>query len=127
LSAKRRLGGSAEAAIFVALMLVVQSLLSGLSLGAQASTLPTDALVICTTDGARLAQPSPDGIAHHAGTDCCTLGCSMVGAALPDLPREPFRFPARVESVVSRTGRDDCPIARVETFPQNPRAPPRSA
>ena len=128
LNLRLRQGLSAEATLFVALMLVVQILLSGLSLGAQAATLGPDAFshVLCTADGARsVTSQSPDGSSVAHEIDCCTFGCSMVGGAVPVAPddggaRINNRGVSKTPVLVSAG-----PAALVQRTPQNPRAPPR--
>ncbi|WP_380225252.1 DUF2946 family protein [Kaistia terrae] len=127
LNLRLRQGLSAEATLFVALMLVVQILLSGLSLGVQAAILGPDAFshVLCTADGARSANSqSPDGspLAHEI--DCCTFGCSMVGGAVPAAPDDGGallnnRGVSQTPVLVSAG-----PAGLAQRTPQNPRAPP---
>ncbi len=119
-----------EAALFVALMLVVQALLSGLSLGLGAASsdgiwqIDASGLIICTRDGGTATAPGEPGTAHHGSTDCCTLGCSMVGALTPDLPREPAIYPQPSRSLGVSLARIVDPQRQVGHTPQNPRAPP---
>jgi hypothetical protein len=129
LNLRLRQGLSAEVTLFVALMLVVQILLSGLSLGAQAATLGPDVFsrVLCTADGARSASSqSPDGSSVAHEIDCCTFGCSMVGGAVPAAPDDGGalfnnRGVSKTPALVSAG-----PAALVQRTPQNPRAPPRA-
>ena len=123
-------GRRSEAALFVALMLVVQALLSGLSLGLSAAAsdnlwqLDASGRIICTRDGGTATTPGEPGTPHHNAADCCTLGCSMVGALTPDLPREaasPLR-PSRMPG--AGIARAEDPLASPGRTPQNPRAPP---
>lgn len=115
-----------EAAMLVALMLVVQAFFSGLSLGANAAPLQRDAFgqVICTTDGGRLAASEQPGAPAHHPADCCTLGCSMVGAALPDPFATPRCHPDPVRRLGAALASSEAPSSPILRLPQNPRAPP---
>ncbi len=123
-------GRRSEAALFIALMLVVQALLSGLSLGLSAA--PVDSIwqldasgrIICTRDGGAATTPGEPGTPHHNAADCCTLGCSMVGALTPDLPREAAFHPAPSRVLGTGIQRAEDPRASPGRTPQNPRAPP---
>lgn len=128
LNLRLRQGLSAEATLFVALMLVVQILLSGLSLGAKAATLDPDAFshVLCTADGAISASSqSPDGSSVAHEIDCCTFGCSMVGGAVPSAPDDGGALLNNRSFSKGPVPKSAGPAALVQRTPQNPRAPPR--
>ena len=115
-----------EAALFVALMLVVQALLSGLSLGLSAAPLERDAAgILCVRDGGTATDQSQPGAPHHSGADCCTLGCSMVGALVPLLPADAATYPAPPRAMGAGVALAKAPPQSEQRSPQNPRAPPR--
>ncbi|MFI5407715.1 DUF2946 family protein [Kaistia sp. UC242_56] len=122
-----RQGLSAEVTLFVAFMLVIQLLFSGLSLGARAATLDSGALshVLCTSEGRTVAAGSStdDAPIAHA-IDCCTFGCSMVGGAVPTAPDESAALINRLRFVTKPAPASPRLVAHVERKPQNPRAPP---
>jgi hypothetical protein len=75
---RNRRGWPIEAALTVALFLVVQAFVSGLSIGARADTLnPTG--VLCLGAGSTTGDSSSDPASLIHLTDCCTLGCPMLG------------------------------------------------
>ncbi|MCX5518378.1 DUF2946 family protein [Kaistia defluvii] len=122
-----RQGLSAEVTLFVAFMLVIQVLFSGLSLGARAATLDSGALghVLCTTEGRTVAAGSPTDDAPPAHAfDCCTFGCSMVGGAVPPAPDESAALTNRLLFVSKPAPASPRLVAHVERKPHNPRAPP---
>lgn len=109
------------------MMLVVQALMSGLSLGARAASLDTDAFggIICTTDAGKIADArSPGGSAPSHLVDCCTFGCSMVGGAVPMGPGHDCAFANPLDRVVAAIPTSVPLVAPVQRLPQNPRAPP---
>lgn len=122
-----RQGLSAEVTLFVAFMLVIQVLFSGLSLGARAATLDSDAMsrILCTSDGGKIAAGgSTDGSPSTHYLDCCTFGCSMVGGAVPSAPDDDVALVNRLQFVTSPAPASPRLVAHFERKPQNPRAPP---
>ena len=122
-----RQGLSAEVTLFVAFMLVIQVLFSGLSLGAKAAALDSSALshVLCTSDGRAVAAgPATDDAPVAHTIDCCTFGCSMVGGAVPTAPDESAALTNRLRFVTKPAPASPRLVAHVERKPQNPRAPP---
>ncbi|HWJ74848.1 MAG TPA: hypothetical protein VNX29_16935 [Kaistia sp.] len=115
-----------EGAMFIALMLVVQALISGLSLGGAAAQ-PDDAFgqIICATGAATQATPDQPAVPARHGLDCCTLGCSMVGALAPPLVGDAWSHPGPARDAGAIVARTEAPKDAAERTPQNPRAPPR--
>ncbi len=119
----RRPGG--EAALLLALVLVVQALFGGLALGAHADTTAARLRILCGTGRTAHADlPAPGGTAASF-SGCCTLGCPLQGGFMPPtsarlpLPAAPMlraEWPAG-ERATSR---------RAELMPLRSRAPPRS-
>lgn len=108
-------------------LLVVQALLTGLTLAAHASPFATDAFggTICSPEGIR---PGPDGPsvpsdAHLAG--CCPFGCCAVGPVLTPPPGVALLVPAPTAEIVVR-GQDYRGARTVapERTLGSPRAPP---
>ena len=111
-----------DAALAVAIFMVVQALFSGLSLGARADTLPFQPGILCI--GAETAAADPGGNADRTHLiDCCTLGCPMLGGL--SLPQ-----PAAVQAAPALTGHVVPPEltahlpGRFELSPLRSRAPP---
>ena len=77
-----------DAALIVALFLVVQALVSGFATGARASEPALSRDVICGTLSPDRGTDAPSGLVHLL--DCCTLGCPMVGAAAPSPAHPPL-------------------------------------
>lgn len=117
-----RRGWNIDTALTIALFLVVQAFLSGLSLGARADTLDP-AGVICGSS-APLQRDAGGNSGIHL-VDCCTLGCPMVGGAAAP---EPESTPQRL--VLAATLENPAPVrehkpGRFELSPLHSRAPPR--
>jgi hypothetical protein len=110
-------------AFFVALLLVVQALFSGLSIGARAADATSPIGVLCTRDGPGTNSGTPDP-ASHSATDCCTFGCSMVGGAAAPVPDETASVPAGIRLASAAFVPDAPPTARSELYPRHARAPP---
>lgn len=114
----------ADAAILVALFLVVQAFAAGFAGGARADTALAGLDVICAGDGSSgSASGSPAGDLLHLA-DCCTLGCPMIGG-LPPAAAAPLHHPPGVASEKAGLRHDASPVRRAELAPLNTRAPPR--
>ena len=116
--------GTKDAAIVVALFLVVQALFSGLSLGARADTLALPPGVLCL--GAGTAAPDAGGNADRTHlVDCCTLGCPMLGGLPLPQPASAPHAPAR-GSLAGPLELEAHLPGRFELSPLRSRAPPRA-
>lgn len=118
-------GISADAAIFVALFLVVQALFTGLASGASADVAAAGIGVVCNSGGALGSSPADQADRRVRLADCCTLGCPMLGGTPPS-PAAPALH-GILAAVPVRTVRlaDPPPVQRAELQPLNTRAPPR--
>jgi hypothetical protein len=114
-------------ALGAAYTLVVQALLTGLSIGVSAAPMPLDAsgLVICSSDVAKIIPNSSGqrpGRSHLP--NCCVPGCSTFGpnAAPPAIVSLPglWMYGRPVAAALHRDRVDPRP----ERTPLNPRAPP---
>jgi len=115
-------------ALGAAYFLVVQILVTGIALGADAAPsrqagLPT---VICSFHGPSTA---PDGTGQPSGPahlpDCCTLGCSMFGPAVAPPPAIASVSVARqVREAILAAPVDQTPPTTPRRTSGNPRAPP---
>lgn len=111
-----------DAAVIVALFLVVQALVSGFATGARAAAPMLPADVICGTLSPGQPNDAPAGLVHLL--DCCTLGCPMVGAAAPSPAHPPLArsLPAILVAALPVTIGGSGP--RFELAPVLSRAPP---
>lgn len=119
---RARRGWTIDAALTIALFLVVQAFVSGLSLGARADTL-VPAGAICGSAAPVERDSGGSGGIHLV--DCCTLGCPMVGGAAAP---EPLSAPQRL--ALAATMERPAPASehrpgRFELSPLRSRAPPR--
>ncbi|HWJ75378.1 MAG TPA: hypothetical protein VNX29_19630 [Kaistia sp.] len=112
--------------MLVALFLVIQALLSGLATGAQAEiALRSD--VICGSAGASSsAAPAGQPANRTHLVDCCTLGCPMIGGAVPGpvalvLPGTLHELAVLQAPVSEQSG-----LERSELAPLRSRAPPQA-
>jgi len=122
-----RQGLSAEATLFVAFMLAIQVLFSGLSLGARAAAADAGAFshILCSVDGPRIAADAPtDGQPSSHFIDCCTFGCSLAGGAAPVAPDDDIALLNRRLTGTKPAPVLSFPALHAERKPQNPRAPP---
>lgn len=127
----RREGSNGWTAKLAAWLFLVQMLLGGFSMGADAQAMPRDQFgnVICTAGEAGWMHGGGEEPGHHSGIlDCCALGCGMAGAdrapAAPDVsvpadlaeaaPMAPFVLREDIGSRVAET-------------PRSTRAPPLPA
>lgn len=111
-----------DAALIVALFLVVQALVSGFATGVRASEPALSQDVICGTLSSDRGSDVPPGLVHLI--DCCTLGCPMVGASAPPPAHPPLArsAPALVVAAVPASTGESGP--RFELAPVLSRAPP---
>ena len=123
-----RPGSNRWTAKLAALLFVVQMLLLGFSMGANASPMPRDQFgnVICSSMGGESGHEGTGD--HHAGpVDCCTLGCSVAAGALA--PPPPFASLLLSQPLVRSVPfvlYEDVGSGAVET-PRQTRGPPASA
>lgn len=111
-----------DAALIVALFLVVQALVSGFATGARAAEPAFAQDVICGTLSPARAADAPAGLVHLL--DCCTLGCPMVGAAAPPPAHPPLSRSALAIVVASQPASTHEGGRRFELAPVLSRAPP---
>jgi hypothetical protein len=115
-------------ALGAAYLVLVQMLVTGIALGAEATPsrqagLPT---VICSFRG---SSAVPDGTGHPSGPahlpECCTLGCSMFG---PTVAPPPAMVSLPLSRQITQTPvvafADQAPAPGERRTPGNPRAPP---
>lgn len=122
-----RQGLSAEVTLFVAFMLAIQLLFSGLSLGARAASAEPGAFshILCSVDGAGITADAPaDGQPLSHFVDCCTFGCSMAGGAAVVGPDDDIALLNRRLTGTKSATALSLPVVHAERKPQNPRAPP---
>lgn len=117
-------GWTVEAALTIALFLVVQAFFSGLSLGARADTLDPSGGVICFGSGSAASDPLPSSQDRSHLVDCCTLGCPMIGG---------LAAPHTAGAAAPHVFADAAPAffaahlpGRFELSPLRSRAPPRA-
>jgi hypothetical protein len=111
-----------DAALIVALFLVVQALVSGFATGARAAAPVLPADVICGTLSPDRATGAQAGLVHLL--DCCTLGCPMVGAAAPSPAHPPLARSLPVILVAAQPVAIGGSGPRFELAPVLSRAPP---
>ena len=111
-----------DAALIVALFLVVQALVSGFATGARASEPALSRDVICGTLSPDRAADAPAGLVHLL--DCCTLGCPMVGAAAPSPAHPPLARKAVAILAAEVPASAGASGPRFELAPVLSRAPP---
>ena len=120
-----------SAVAFVAIALFgLQALAAGFLAGAHAAPTLLDAFgnVICTTDGGRSGPADGDAPDDHPHLDCCTLGCTLSGAADVPPPVLAGILLERSAEPVARGLVDEAPAARAgHRTPRNTRAPPHAA
>jgi hypothetical protein len=125
----RRIGWHAWVALGAAYLLLVQALLTGLSIGVAAAQMSTQApgFVICSSNGAH-AVPHGSGQQPDSShlPNCCVLGCIMLGPGVAPPPAATWL------PVLWMQGRpilisfdNDRVDLRPERTPRNPRAPPQ--
>jgi hypothetical protein len=126
---RRRQGWDVWVALGAAYLVVVQMLVTGIALGAQAAPSRQADLftVICSFHGTTAAPDGPGQSSDHAHLPaCCVLGCSMFGPTVAPppaiagilVPRQIVREPVFALA-------DQPPLAQERRTPGNPRAPPR--
>ena len=120
----RRKQGSADAALFMALFLVVQALLAGLATGARAETVPAGFGVICGSGGLTHIGDGDDERSPAHAPDCCSFGCPMVGGALPPPALATLALVGTVFFVTARVEPASAAEKRAELSPVLSRAPP---
>lgn len=111
-----------DAALIVALFLVVQALVSGFATGARAAEPALSREVICGTLAYDRAPDGPAGLVHLI--DCCTLGCPMVGGGVPPLAHPPLARSAGAILVTPQPLSAEGSGRRFELAPVLSRAPP---
>ena len=111
-----------DAALIVALFLVVQALVSGFATGARASEPALSRDVICGTLSPDRGTDAPSGLVHLL--DCCTLGCPMVGAAAPAPAHPPLARKVAGIFVAAQPASPGASGPRFELAPVHSRAPP---
>ena len=116
---------SIEAALFVALFLVVQAFFSGLALGARADVTLSPGETLCLgSGGAATVTPfAPSNRVHLA--DCCTLGCPMLGG-MPAPQAAGLAHPSVLAGLVSAPSGNAHDPGRFELSPLRSRAPPEA-
>lgn len=110
----------------VALFLLVQAFVSGISIGARAGTPELSLGVICSTIGTKAPNGGQPSDPTHFN-DCCTLGCSMVGGQpLPESAT--LELPSATPLVLhAPSAARSIEVARFELAPLHTRAPPKLA
>ncbi len=114
------------AALAVAYLLVLQSVLGAFAFGTGPSAAQLDAFgnVICTHEGAG-ERPAGDPQHQH---NCCVLGCNLSAFAHGAPPASEIAFGAVwSEPLASVLPVSDAPAVERERTPSNPRAPPAIA
>ncbi|MDR6951642.1 hypothetical protein J2X65_000991 [Ancylobacter sp. 3268] len=112
------------AAILAAYLLVLQTVLGGLAMGAHAGmgvALGPAGEVIC------LNATTPDGQQDSAGhlPDCCTANCRIGAlASLPPPELAPIPAPLALPAITLAGPRVDAPSTGTAHLPHNARAPP---
>lgn len=112
------------AALAVAYLLVLQSVLGALAFGSGPAVSQLDAFgnVICTHEGAA-GRPAGDPQQHQH--DCCLLGCNLTAFAHGAPPAsEAFIHVARYEQLSPLVPVSDLPVVGRERTSSKPRAPP---
>ncbi len=116
-----RRGVRGEAALLLALLLLIEGLFGGLAIGARADTAAAFG-VICSTDHqSDTAKPGRHGTAL---SDCCTLGCPMFGGGLPDTGALTLAIPSLPDALAATPAGTGASLARAELAPLHSRAPP---
>ena len=110
-----------DTALIVALFLVVQAFVSGLSIGARAETLPAGT-ILCLGSGGVASADDPARAGLHL-IDCCTLGCPMLGGALPQ-PASAALPATIVKAAETAVFAAEHLSGRSELAPLHSRAPP---
>jgi hypothetical protein len=115
-------------AIGAAYLLVVQVLVTGVSMGISAAPMSLDVsgLTIC---GDSVSDHSPDGSGQKPDKthlpSCCTLGCSMFGPSIAPPPAlVSFSGMEMYGREIAARFRHDRVDARVQQTPHKPRGPP---
>jgi hypothetical protein len=125
----RHKGWSILVALVAAYLLVLQSAVGALALGASTNALQLDAFgnPICSTSMNGKGE-SPTSRDHQNMTDCCTMACSMF-APLVAIDRTAgfVAKPPRSVSVSLPVHYDGSPASRLDHDPGSPRAPPLMA
>lgn len=124
--------GSLRVALAAALLLVVQSLISAVAIGASAAA-PLDLYgnplcIAGVAGGGEGGSGVGGGHGHAKLPDCCTLGCPMVsGASGGPLPVAPW-LAAPLAAPLGTAGSDYATgLSTRRHEPGNPRAPPLTA
>lgn len=110
-------------------LLVLQVLLTGLTVAGHAVPTAADGLaaVICTADGIQTAPGHPDAPVDPHGLTCCLIGCSGAGSAVaPPSAATAFQVPATASARGSPAAADPA-IAGLRFSPFSARAPPPTA
>ncbi len=114
-----------EAALLLALVMVVQALFGGLALAAHADTAAARLRILCSSGRAVHADlPAPGG-APASFSGCCTLGCPLQGGFMPPAATR-LPLPAAPAMRADWPAGERASIRRAELMPLNSRAPPRS-
>lgn len=115
-------------AIFAAYLLVLQAMLTGLTLGVTAANADANLFtqVLCAPSGAD-ADGAPEPV-RHSLPKCCSTSCVMAGGGLAPPPALDVAapLPAVVPVTTAFADRDAAP-APVERSPRSTRAPPHAA
>ena len=124
----RRTRWGSRVALCAAWLLVVQALLTGLSLGASAAPVQRDFFgnVICSEAARSGTEDGQPANPAHLPT-CCVLGCSMAAAAAVPPPPAPGLPAARPAGrFVAPPSADERGARSAFRTPRNTRAPPAS-
>ncbi|SHE77395.1 hypothetical protein SAMN02745157_0908 [Kaistia soli DSM 19436] len=112
--------------MLVALFLVVQALFSGVAAGARADVSLSGDVICSSSGGWSVAGPAGQPSDRTHLVDCCTLGCPMLGGAVPG----PVAFSPPVHIHVLATlgapASDHAVLVRAELAPLRSRAPPQA-
>ncbi|PSJ60838.1 DUF2946 family protein [Pseudaminobacter soli (ex Li et al. 2025)] len=125
----RHKGWNILVALVAAYLLVLQSAVGALALGASSNSLQLDAFgnPICSS-GMDSKGESPAGKDHKNMPDCCTVACSMFApVAAIDRTAAFVAKPARSVSVSLPAHFEGSPASRLDHDPGRPRAPPLMA
>ncbi|GLK68209.1 hypothetical protein [Hansschlegelia plantiphila] len=118
--------------MLAAYLLVVQAMLTGMTLGAQGAEGAEAsgglfAQVICHPSGATI-EGAPQPIKHTGLPTCCSIGCVMSGGGMAPPPTALFAAPGRTdEPAMLAAGAAEISVAVLERSPRSTRAPPRLA
>lgn len=118
-----RTGWQRWISLAAAYALAIQTIFVAVAQGAQA--LPASSLeILCDTSGSH--HPDDGDAPHEAHSTCCSLACTMFGAAL--VPSEAGAMPVVAhDSVAAPLATHEAGPTRPGWNPGNPRAPPSAA